>query len=87
MYTKRKTINPLTLVLNNPTEQEKLYAVQKNGMLLEFIDNPSNKVIIAAILQNPLALRLIDKPTEEMKIAAIESNVEMYNFIKIHHII
>ena len=40
--------------IENPTKDEQIEAVKRNGMVIRFINNPSEDVKREAILNNPL---------------------------------
>lgn len=58
--------------LKNPTEEQKIMAVSKLGVLVLNIKNPSEKVKIAAVASDPMAIKFIDNPSEAVSITAVK---------------
>ncbi|CUO41543.1 hypothetical protein [Clostridium disporicum] len=65
--------------IDNPTEDEQIEAVKRNGMVIKFINNPSNVVKREAILNNPLCIEYIEDLPEELAILAVQL---LWNSIK-----
>jgi hypothetical protein len=65
-----------------PTEEMKLLALRKNGLLLEYIDHPTTEMTELALENNPHAIRFIDTPTEEMMQKAVQSGWTNLEYIK-----
>ena len=64
-----------SIILNkNPTEEMKLAALKKNGLMLKYIKNPSEAVQLAAVKGNGFAIQYLKNPSEEMKLAAVKTN-------------
>lgn len=65
--------------IDNPTEEQCIVAVKKNGMVIKFIKNPTFTVIKEAIINNPLSVEYVEEVPEELGILAVKL---LWNSIK-----
>ena len=63
-----------SIVINNPTEEMKIIALRKDGLVIQYIENPSEQVKLAAVKQYGGAIRFIENPTDEIKMEAIKQD-------------
>jgi hypothetical protein len=68
--------------IQNPTEEMKLTAIRKNGLLLEYITDPTRQMQKLALDNNPHAIQFIHDPTEEMMLQAIRGGWINLEYIK-----
>jgi len=64
--------NHSILLIKNPTEQDRLRAVEQDGDAVRYIDNPSEAVQLTAVKQWPNAIQHIDNPSEAVQLAAVK---------------
>lgn len=64
------------------TEKICLYAVSRQGMVLNKVVNQTDEICLAAVKQSGLALRYVKNKTEEICIAAINQNPEAIKHIE-----
>lgn len=75
--------NPNALAyIQNPPEEIKLLAVQKNGLALRHIEKPSREMQEVALANNSSAIQYIDQPTEKMMTKAIKDSWVNLEYIK-----
>lgn len=65
-----------------PTEEEQLAIVQRDGNLIRFMKNPPEKVQLAAVKQNGKLIYYIKNPSEAVQLAAVKQNVQAIGLIK-----
>lgn len=58
----------------NPTDEQKLTALQRNGEVLQYIDCPSDEMIFTALSSHGYAINFVEAPTEAMYLAAVRSS-------------
>lgn len=68
--------------IENPTEEEQIEAVKRNGMVIRFINNQSYNVKREAILNNPLCIEYIEDLPEELGILAVKLLWNSIKYIK-----
>lgn len=64
--------NHSILMIKNPTEQDKLAAVEQDGDVIRYINNPSEDIQLAAVNQWPAAIQHIDNPSEAVQLTAVK---------------
>lgn len=75
--------NPsIIATIDDPTEEMKLLAVKKSGLVLEYIKNPTIEIQEAAIDNNARAIKYIGSPTEDMMIKAVNKGWSILEYIK-----
>lgn len=75
--------NPLSIrYIENPTKEEMLAAVKKNGATIRFLKSPSFDVKKEAILNNPQSIEYIEELDEELAILAVRLSWNSLKYIK-----
>jgi hypothetical protein len=67
-----KTYGHLIELIENPTEEMKLIAVEYSGDNIRYIDNPSEELQLIAVGNYLRSIRFIKNPTEKVQLKAIE---------------
>lgn len=76
-----KTNPSVITLLLNPSVNEQLTAVRRDGMLLGSIAHPTTPVQLAAVQQNPAAIQFVHNPTDEMLRKAITANGKVLYYL------
>jgi len=66
---------------DNPSEQEQLKAVSRQGISIQNFKNPSEQVQLAALKQDIDAIQYITNPSEAVQLEAVKQNEFAINFI------
>ena len=82
-YMKAIEANPSIIkMIPQPTDEMKLLALKKQGLVLEYIHHPTREMEELAINQNPRAIKFIENPTEQMMIKAVQAGWSILQYIK-----
>src|SRR3712207_7225332 len=61
-------------LIQNPTEEMKILAVSRNGLLIRYLKKPSTEVIWTALKSNIWAIEYVENPTERMCMYCVEDS-------------
>lgn len=70
------------LLLNNPTEEECIVAVEQDSNVLQYIRNQTEKICIAAINKDVFALQHVKNQTLKICHIAVKKNFDILDYIK-----
>lgn len=70
-------------IVENQTEENCQFVIDKRPALFKYIINPSEKVKEIAIKRDPFNIQYIENPSEELCILAVKENSSTLNFIEI----
>lgn len=56
--------------------------LNKDGMILEFVDDQTEELCLIAVKQNPMALQFVNEQTFEMCLGAVKQNGSVLQYVK-----
>ena len=77
-----KRIPTIIQNIENPTDEMKLLAISKNGLVLKYIKNPTKEMQKLAIENNVRAIQYIENPSEKVQLEAIKISYESLRYLK-----